>query len=137
MVLLRCWFSPVDLLIATGPPSGPEEWFLHSDLGVVMKEKEEDTIPCLVSDPQLNVTLYARPDIPVTGLMYEPARGFTGPLKDTSYLCVASDGRQQINSQVYYVFTLVGEESQLFNAHPRSGWASQFSRLSLLSVCSS
>uniref|UniRef100_A0A674NTL7 receptor protein-tyrosine kinase n=1 Tax=Takifugu rubripes TaxID=31033 RepID=A0A674NTL7_TAKRU len=90
---------------------GPEEWFLLSDLGVVMKEKEEGTIPCLVSDPQLNVSLYERPDIPVTGLMYEPGRGFTGPLNDTSYLCVASNGRQKIESQVYYVFSVIGEES--------------------------
>ncbi|TNM84401.1 hypothetical protein fugu_008579 [Takifugu bimaculatus] len=72
-----------------------------------MKEKEEGTIPCLVSDPQLNVSLYERPDIPVTGLMYEPGRGFTGPLNDTSYLCVASNGRQKIESQVYYVFSVI------------------------------
>ncbi|XP_056909690.1 platelet-derived growth factor receptor beta-like [Takifugu flavidus] len=94
----------VDIFI---PGQGPEEWFLLSDLGVVMKEKEEGTIPCLVSDPQLNVSLYERPDIPVTGLMYEPGRGFTGPLNDTSYLCVASNGRQKIESQVYYVFSVI------------------------------
>lgn len=83
-----------------------------------MKEKEEGTIPCLVSDPQLNVSLYERPDIPVTGLMYEPGRGFTGPLNDTSYLCVASNGSQQIESQVYYVFSIIGEESHQLRVDP-------------------
>lgn len=112
-----CCSAFVDLLIPSGCLSGPEEWFILSDLGVVMKEKEEGTIPCVVSDPQLTVSLYERPDRkPVTGLTYKPARGFTGPLNDTSYLCVASDGRQQIDSQVYYVFSVIGEESRRFNS---------------------
>lgn len=82
--------------------------------GVVMKETEEDTIPCVVSDPQLNVSLYERPDITlVTGLSYEPGRGFTGRLNDTSYLCVASRGAEQKESQVYYVFSVIGEETRL------------------------
>lgn len=83
-----------------------------------MKEKEEGTIPCVVSDPQLNVSLYERPDIPVTGLMYEPGRGFTGPLNDTSYLCVASNGRQMVESQVYYVFSVIGKKSHQLRAEP-------------------
>lgn len=84
-----------------------------------MKEKEEGTIPCVVSDPQLTVSLYERPRKPVSGLTYEPGRGFTGPLNDTSYLCVASDGGQQVDSQVYYVFSIIGEESQSFSSEPR------------------
>lgn len=102
--------SLVHLLRTSARPSGPEEWFVLSDLGVVMKESEEGTIPCVVSDPQLAVSLYERPRRPVGGLTYEPGRGFTGPLNDTSYLCVASDGRQQVDSQVYYVFSVIGEE---------------------------
>lgn len=75
-----------------------------------MRENEEGTIPCVVSDPQLSVSLYKRTDRKaVGGLRYEPGRGFTGPLNDTSYLCVASDGRQQVDSQVYYVFSVIGE----------------------------
>lgn len=82
-----------------------------------MKEKEEGTIPCVVSDPQLTVSLYERPDRkPLTGLTYEPGRGFTGPLNDTSYLCAASNGRQQVDSQVFYVFSVIGEDSQRFNS---------------------
>lgn len=79
-----------------------------------MKEAEEDTIPCVVSDPRLNVSLYERPDrTPVTGLKYEPGRGFTGRLNDTSYLCVAARGGEEKESQVYYVFSIIGEEVRL------------------------
>lgn len=75
-----------------------------------MKEAEEDTIPCVVSDPRLNVSLYERPRrTAVTGLKFEPGRGFTGHLNDTSYLCVASHGGEETESQVYYVFSIIGD----------------------------
>lgn len=79
-----------------------------------MKEKEEGTIPCVVSNPQLSVSLHERPDRrTVTGVTYEPGAGFTGPLNDTSYLCVASDGREKVDSQVFYVFSVIGESTPL------------------------
>lgn len=75
-----------------------------------MKETEEGTIPCVVSDPRLNVLLYERPDmLLVTGVTFEAARGFTGRLNDTSYECVASNGDQKTTSKPYYVFSIVGE----------------------------
>lgn len=90
------------------PGLSPDEWFVPLGPGVVMKETEEDTIPCVVSDPQLNVSLYERPGrTPVGGLTYEPGRGFTGRLNDTSYMCVATRGAQETESQVYYVFSIV------------------------------
>lgn len=95
----------IDIFI---PGQGPEEWFVPSGQGVVMKEAEEDTIPCVVSDPRLNVSLLERPGrTPVTGLMYEPGRGFTGRLNDSSYVCLAAGGGQESRSQVFYVFSLV------------------------------
>nr|XP_046266477.1 platelet-derived growth factor receptor beta-like isoform X2 [Scatophagus argus] len=95
----------IDIFI---PGQGPEEWFVSLGPGVVMKEAEEDTIPCVVSDPQLNVSLYERPGrTPVTGTTYEPGRGFTGRLNDTSYVCLATRGHEERESQVYYVFSIV------------------------------
>lgn len=92
------------------PISGPEEWFVPLGPGVVMKEAEEDTIPCVVSDPQLNVSLYERPSRKlITGTKYEPGRGFTGHLNDTSYVCLAARGGEERESQVYYVFSIIGE----------------------------
>lgn len=92
------------------PISGPEEWFVPLGPGVVMKEAEEDTIPCVVSDPQLDVSLYERPQKKIiTGTKYEPGRGFTGRLNDTSYVCLATRGDEERESQVYYVFSVIGE----------------------------
>lgn len=92
------------------PFPGPLQWFVPQGSGVVMKETEEDTIPCVVSDPRLNVSLYERPDMSlVTGMTYEPARGFTGPLNDISYECVASAGDQKATSKPFYVFSIIGE----------------------------
>ncbi|XP_068436082.1 platelet-derived growth factor receptor beta-like isoform X2 [Clinocottus analis] len=95
----------VDIFI---PGQGPEEWFVPLGPSVVMKEAEEDTIPCVVSDPRLNVSLYERPGrTAVSGATYEPGRGFTGRLNDTSYVCSATRGSEERESQVYYVFSIV------------------------------
>lgn len=95
----------IDIFI-TG--QGPDEWFVPTGPGVVMKEAEEDTIPCVVSDPRLNVSLYERPGRrPVVGTAFEPGRGFTGRLNDTSYVCVAAHEGEERESQVYYVFSVV------------------------------
>ncbi|XP_034406527.1 platelet-derived growth factor receptor beta-like isoform X3 [Cyclopterus lumpus] len=95
----------VDIFI---PGQGPEEWFIPLGSGVVMKESEEDTIPCVVSDPRLSVSLYERPGrTAVSGATYEPGRGFTGQLNDTSYVCSATWGGEERESQVYYVFSIV------------------------------
>ncbi|XP_051793851.1 platelet-derived growth factor receptor beta-like isoform X2 [Acanthochromis polyacanthus] len=90
------------------PGQDPDQWFVPVGPGVVMKETEEDTIPCVVSDPHLNVSLLERPSrTPVDGLTYEPGRGFTGRLNDTSYVCLAARGDKERESQVYYVFSIV------------------------------
>ncbi|XP_036975291.1 platelet-derived growth factor receptor beta-like isoform X2 [Acanthopagrus latus] len=95
----------IDIFI---PGQGPEEWFVPLGPGVVMKEAEEDTIPCVVSDPQLDVSLYERPQKKIiTGTKYEPGRGFTGRLNDTSYVCLATRGDEERESQVYYVFSVI------------------------------
>ncbi|KAK2882351.1 platelet-derived growth factor receptor beta-like isoform X1 [Channa argus] len=90
------------------PGQGPDEWFVPMGPGVVMKEAEEGTIPCVVSDPRLNVTLYERPGkTPVTKTLYEPGHGFTGHLNDTSYVCLAARGNEERESLVYYVFSII------------------------------
>ncbi|XP_056140614.1 platelet-derived growth factor receptor beta-like isoform X3 [Lampris incognitus] len=98
----------VDIFI---PGQGPDEWFVPMGPSVVMKEGEEGTIPCVVSDPKLNVTLYERPSRrPANGTSYKPSRGFTGPLKDTSYICLASGPEEERESHVFYVFSIVVPE---------------------------
>ncbi|XP_037830390.1 platelet-derived growth factor receptor beta [Kryptolebias marmoratus] len=98
----------IDIFI---PGRGPDEWFVPIGSGMVIKETEEGTIPCVVSDPKLNVSLYERASrTQVPGMMYEPARGFTGRLNDTSYVCVASDRAEERESRVFYVFSVLVPE---------------------------
>lgn len=112
-------------------PSGPDEWFVPVGSGVVMKDGEEATIPCAVSDPLLNVSLYRRGDkTPAWGPAYEPGRGFTGRLNDSSYVCVASSGSEETRSQVYYVFSVVGE----FRHRARRPWGGACPRLTDMSA---
>ncbi|KAM6983424.1 platelet-derived growth factor receptor beta-like [Tautogolabrus adspersus] len=95
----------IDIFI---PGKGAEEWFVPLGPGVVMKEAEEDTIPCVVSDPRLNISLLQRPSrTPVSGMTYEPGLGFTGRLNDSSYVCLAVHGDEERESQVYHVFSII------------------------------
>nr|XP_046233308.1 uncharacterized protein LOC124052745 isoform X2 [Scatophagus argus] len=95
----------IDIFI---PGPGPEEWFVPQDVGMVAVVDEEGTIPCVVSDPRLNVSLYEQPDRTlVTGTTYTPSLGFTGRLKDTSYLCSASRGNEKKESQEFYTFSVI------------------------------
>ncbi|XP_055798809.1 platelet-derived growth factor receptor beta-like [Salvelinus fontinalis] len=89
----------------------PEEWFLPLRQAVVMKEGEEGTIPCVVTDPGIDVTLYERDSkAPVEGT-YHPSKGFTAILKDSSYICRGAMNGEEKASQVYYVYSIVVPKS--------------------------
>ena len=91
------------------PPVGPEEWFVPGGGGTVTKVGEEGTIPCAVSDPRLNVSLYERDGRePVGAVRYHAAQGFSGPLNDSPYRCVARGDGQEKTSRTYYVFSIIG-----------------------------
>ncbi|PWA24639.1 hypothetical protein CCH79_00016150 [Gambusia affinis] len=95
----------VDVFI---PGQGPEQWFVPQSSSQVYKHSEEGTIPCVVSNPKLNVSLFERPGrTAVGGVRYEPALGFMGRLNDAGHICVATDGDQERESQVFYVFTVL------------------------------
>ncbi|XP_035989100.1 platelet-derived growth factor receptor beta isoform X2 [Fundulus heteroclitus] len=95
----------VDVFI---PGQGPEQWFVSQSASQVYKHTEEGTIPCVVSHPKLNVSLFERPSRrAVAEVRYEPALGFTGRLNDAGYVCTAVDGHQETQSQVFHVFTLL------------------------------
>ncbi|KAJ3589190.1 hypothetical protein NHX12_010037, partial [Muraenolepis orangiensis] len=97
------------------PGHGPEEWFIPAGSSVVMKEGPEGSIPCAVSDPSLNVSLYEK-DVrnPVRSVRYQASQGFTGPLNDSSYHCVAWGGGQKKTSQTYYVFSIIVDPNLVY-----------------------
>uniref|UniRef100_A0A8C7JEA8 receptor protein-tyrosine kinase n=1 Tax=Oncorhynchus kisutch TaxID=8019 RepID=A0A8C7JEA8_ONCKI len=87
----------------------PEEWFHPLQQAVVMKEGEEGTIPCVVTDPGINVTLYERASKARVEGTYHPSKGFTAILKDSSYICRGAMNGEEKASQVYYVYSIVGK----------------------------
>lgn len=95
------------------PGSGPDQWFLPSPVAAVMRHSLTAVIPCSVSDPDLNVTLWERLGdlrVRVSPDRFDPALGFTARLNDSSYICGASRDQQGALSQVYYVFSVVVQE---------------------------
>ncbi|XP_029626028.1 platelet-derived growth factor receptor beta [Salmo trutta] len=87
----------------------PDEWFVPLGPGVVMKEGEEGTFPCVVFDPGVNVTLYERASQAHVEGTYHPSKGITAILKDSSYICRGAMNEEEKASQVYYVYSIVGK----------------------------
>uniref|UniRef100_A0A8D3BP70 receptor protein-tyrosine kinase n=1 Tax=Scophthalmus maximus TaxID=52904 RepID=A0A8D3BP70_SCOMX len=70
-------------------------WFIERSHGMVTKTSEESTIPCVVTNPNINVTLYNRDtDLPIRG-HYVPSEGYKAPLEDRTYMC-----RGELNGEV-------------------------------------
>nr|XP_015205450.1 PREDICTED: platelet-derived growth factor receptor beta isoform X2 [Lepisosteus oculatus] len=84
----------------------PDVWFLPSDLNLVMKVGEEGTIPCFVTNPQINVTLYEKASqIPISGV-YNPQEGFKANLGDNSYVCKGTLNGEERESLAFHVHSL-------------------------------
>ncbi|KAM8908972.1 platelet-derived growth factor receptor beta isoform 3-T4 [Spinachia spinachia] len=86
-------------------------WFIKSSHGMVTKTSEESTIPCVVTNPNINVTLYERDtDLPIRGL-YVPSEGYKAPLEDRTYVCRGELGGEVKESQDFYVFSIAVPEA--------------------------
>ncbi|XP_062941796.1 platelet-derived growth factor receptor beta isoform X1 [Cynocephalus volans] len=81
-------------------PNEPE------DLFIFLTEVSEITIPCRVTDPQLVVTLHEKKDDAPLPIPYDHQRGFSGTLEDKSYICKTTIGDREVDSDVYYVYSL-------------------------------
>ncbi|CAL9690985.1 unnamed protein product [Knipowitschia caucasica] len=98
------------------PGDGPSQWLLPSPVAVVMRSSLYGLVPCVVSDPDLQVALWLRSGserVPVSPVQFNPALGFTALLNDSSYICSARRGQQEVLSQVYYVYSVIGPEQLL------------------------
>uniref|UniRef100_A0AAY4B719 receptor protein-tyrosine kinase n=1 Tax=Denticeps clupeoides TaxID=299321 RepID=A0AAY4B719_9TELE len=89
----------------------PEVWFVTVSAPLVMKESEEDTIPCVATDPHISVTLYEKSSQTVVPGKYRPGEGFRAILNDTSYVCKGTLGGQEKESQVFYVYSVIAPRS--------------------------
>ncbi|XP_057182615.1 platelet-derived growth factor receptor beta [Triplophysa rosa] len=89
----------------------PEAWFLYNDYVMVTKTRKEGTIPCLVTDPRINVTLLEKDsEMPVEG-SYNPSVGYTAALEDRTYKCRGELNGQEKDSISFYVFTVMAPEA--------------------------
>nr|XP_020500973.1 platelet-derived growth factor receptor beta [Labrus bergylta]XP_020500974.1 platelet-derived growth factor receptor beta [Labrus bergylta] len=89
----------------------PDVWFIESSHGMVTKTSEESIIPCVVTDPNINVTLYEKDtDVPIKGL-YVPSEGYKAPLEDRTYVCRGEMKGDVKESQSFYVFSIVVPEA--------------------------
>ncbi|XP_041710466.1 platelet-derived growth factor receptor beta-like isoform X1 [Coregonus clupeaformis] len=89
----------------------PDVWFIESSHGMVTKTSEEGTIPCVVTNPQINVTLYERDsDMHLKGV-YIPSEGYRAPLEDRTYVCRGELNGEEKESQAFYVFSIAVPET--------------------------
>ncbi|XP_062846492.1 platelet-derived growth factor receptor beta [Trichomycterus rosablanca] len=93
----------------------PEAWFLENEYNIVTRTKNEATIPCLVTDPHINVSLYEKySDTPVAG-KYVPTVGFTAILGDETYRCIGERNGEEKWSGLFHVFSIIVPE--VLDAH--------------------
>ncbi|KAJ8015321.1 hypothetical protein DPEC_G00024910 [Dallia pectoralis] len=80
----------------------PAVWFVKSSHGMLARTSDLGTIPCVVTNPQITVSLHERDSgMKVNGL-YIPNEGYRALLEDRAYVC-----RGELNGEV--------KDSQSFN----------------------
>ncbi|XP_022521307.2 platelet-derived growth factor receptor beta [Astyanax mexicanus] len=88
----------------------PDVWFLENEYYMVTKTKQEATIPCLVTDPRINVTLHDRETESLVSGKYSPTVGYTALLDDQTYKCRGELNGEEKWSALYYVFSILVPE---------------------------
>ncbi|KAI4872759.1 hypothetical protein NFI96_027001, partial [Prochilodus magdalenae] len=89
----------------------PDVWFLENEYYMVTKTGEEGTIPCFVTDPRINVTLFDRDTETLVRGEYLPSVGFTAMLEDRTYKCRGELNGEEKWSYPYYVFSILVPEA--------------------------
>lgn len=75
---------------------------------MVTKTSAESIIPCIVTNPNISVTLYERDtDMLIKG-HYVPSEGYKALLEDRTYVCRGELNGEEKESQDFNVVTIVG-----------------------------
>ncbi|KAK7922797.1 hypothetical protein WMY93_009699 [Mugilogobius chulae] len=86
-------------------------WFIESSHGMVIRTGEESTIPCLVTNPNISVSLFEKDtDVPVRGV-YDPSGGFRAPVEERTYVCHGELNGEVKESQAFYVYSVAVPET--------------------------
>uniref|UniRef100_A0A7N8XWM8 receptor protein-tyrosine kinase n=1 Tax=Mastacembelus armatus TaxID=205130 RepID=A0A7N8XWM8_9TELE len=87
----------------------PDVWFIESFHGMVSKTSEESIVPCMVTNPKINVTLYEGVNhLPVRGL-YVPSEGYKARLDYITYVCRGELNGEVKESQIFSVYSITAE----------------------------
>ncbi|XP_061093106.1 platelet-derived growth factor receptor beta [Conger conger] len=86
-------------------------WFLPEEYHMVMKNNDEGTIPCMVTDPRIKVSLYEGTTHTRLDGAYHPLKGFTARLEDMTYFCRAELNGETKDSIQFYVYTITVPDS--------------------------
>ncbi|NXE64135.1 PGFRB factor, partial [Calcarius ornatus] len=96
----QCSLSPTDPSLVFLPAVTSEEVFIF------ITGYTEAVIPCRVTNPQMQVTLYEKKvenPIPAT---YDPQQGFKGFFEDKTYFCRTFVDDQEVDSDTFYVYRI-------------------------------
>ncbi|TRY91336.1 hypothetical protein DNTS_030142 [Danionella cerebrum] len=88
----------------------PDVWFLQNDHIMVTKTREEGTIPCLVTDPSITVSLYEKDMETAVQGSYNPTVGYSAALEDRTYKCRGEKNGEYKESIPFYVFSILAPE---------------------------
>ncbi|KAF7702315.1 platelet-derived growth factor receptor beta [Silurus meridionalis] len=89
----------------------PDNWFLENDFHAITKTRDEGTVPCLVTDPKINVTLFEKESGSQVAGKYSPTSGFTGILEDKIYKCRGELNGEEKWTESFYVFSIIVPEA--------------------------
>lgn len=95
--------SPVDPSLVFLPAITSEEFFIF------ITGYTEAIIPCRVTNPELQVTLYEKKVENPIPAAYDPQQGFKGFFEDKTYYCQAIVDDQEVDSDTFYVYRIQGE----------------------------
>ncbi|KPP77066.1 hypothetical protein Z043_103533, partial [Scleropages formosus] len=85
----------------------PEVWFINVEHYMVTKTSEVGTIPCMVTNPKISVSLYEKSNNTALPGKYSPTEGFSTTLEDRTYVCKGVLDGVEKTSQSFYVFSIV------------------------------
>lgn len=89
----------------------PDVWFIKSAHGMVTKTSDETTVPCLVTNPNITVSLLEKDTDALMGGVYVPNEGYRAQLEDRTYVCRGELNGEVKESQPFYVFSIVVPEA--------------------------
>ncbi|XP_017279587.1 platelet-derived growth factor receptor beta isoform X2 [Kryptolebias marmoratus] len=89
----------------------PEEWFVMSPHGMVAKTSEESVVPCVVTNPNITVTLHERDTDRLIAGLYAPDEGYKAPLEDRTYVCRGELNGEVKDSQDFNVISIIVSET--------------------------